>query len=119
MSCGGSAELADRISSVASSVVGSWGMMTDGMFYTGGLTACSVASTDSGRFAVIGADVGIGMDFCRFGYASASVKALRFAWALATVGWGASTLVGCGAWTSGTLADVSICCCKTSVRYDI
>ena len=97
MPCGGSAELADGISSMASSVVGPWGMMTDGMSCTGGLTACSVASTDSGRLADIGADVGIGMDFCRFGCASASVKALRFAWASATVGWGASTLVGCGA----------------------
>ena len=79
MPCGGSAELADGISSVASSVVGPWGMMTDGMSCTGGLTACSVASTDSGRIADIGAAVGISMDFCRFGCASASVKALRFA----------------------------------------
>ena len=67
----------------------------------------------------IGADVGIGMDFCHFGCASASVKALRFAWASATIGWRASALVDCEAWTSGTLADVSNCCCKTSVRYDI
>ena len=72
MPCGGLAELADGISSVASLVVGPWGMMTDD----------------------IGADVGIGMDFYRFGCASASVKALRFAWASATVGWGASALVG-------------------------
>ena len=79
MPCGGSAELTDGISSVASSVVGSWGMMTDGMSCIGGLTACSVASTDSGRLADIGADVGIGMDFYRFGCASASVEALRFA----------------------------------------
>ena len=79
MPCGGSAELADGISSVASSVVGPWGMMTDGMSYTGGLTACSVASTDSGQIANIGVDVGIGMDFCHFGCASTSVKALRFA----------------------------------------
>ena len=64
MLCGGSAELADGISSVASSVVGSWGMMTDGMSRTGGLTTCSVTSTDSGQIADIGADVGIGMDFC-------------------------------------------------------
>ena len=97
MPCGGSAELADGISSVASSVVDSRGMMTDRVSCTGGLTACSVASTDSGRIADIRVDVGIGMDFCRFGYASASVKALRFAWASATVGWGASALVGCGA----------------------
>ena len=75
MLCGGSAELADGISSMASSVVGPWGMMTDD----------------------VGADVGIGMDFCRLGCASASVKALRFAWASATVGWGASALVGCEA----------------------
>ena len=112
MPCGGSAELADGISSMASSVVGPWGMMTDGMSCTGGLT-------DSGRLADVEADVGIGMDFCRFGCASASVKALRFAWASATFGWGASALVGRGAWTSGTLADVPIWCCKTSVRYDI
>ena len=38
--------------------------MTDGMSRTGGLTDCSVATTDSGRIADIGADVGIGMDFC-------------------------------------------------------
>ena len=75
MPCGGSAELADGISSVASSVVGSWGMMIDD----------------------VGADVGIGMDFYHFGCASAFVKALRFAWASATVGWGASALVGYGA----------------------
>jgi hypothetical protein len=86
MPCGGSAELADGISSVASSVVGSWGTMADGMSCIGGLTACSVASTDSGWLADVGADVGIGMDFCRFCCASASVKALRFAWASATVG---------------------------------
>ena len=73
------------------------GVWTDGMSCTGGSTACSVASIDSGRLADVGADVGIGMDFCRFGYASASVKALRFAWASTTVGWGASALVGCGA----------------------
>ena len=99
MPCGGSAELADGISSVASSVVGPWGMMTDGMSCAGGLTACSVASTNSGRLADVGADVEIGMDFCRFGYASASVKALRFALCLGlSNGWlGASALVGCGA----------------------
>ena len=67
----------------------------------------------------IGADVGIGIDLCRFGCASVSVEALRFAWASATMGWGASTLVGCEAWTSGTFADVPNCCCKTSVRDDI
>ena len=60
--------------------------MTDGMSCIGGLTAYSVASTDSGQLADIRADVGIGMDFCRFGCASASVKALRFAWASVTVG---------------------------------
>ena len=79
MLCGGSAKLADGISSVASSVVDSWGMMTDRVSCTGGLTACSVASTDSCRLADVGVDMGIGMDFCRFGCASASVKALRFA----------------------------------------
>jgi hypothetical protein len=97
MPCGGSAELADGISFVASSVVGPWGMMIDGMSCTGGLTACLVASTDSCRLADVGADVGISMDFYRFGCASTSVKALRFAWASTTVGWGASALVGCGA----------------------
>ena len=55
----------------------------------------------------IGADVGIGMDLCRFGCASASVKALRFAWASATIGWGASTLVGCEAWTSEATSEGS------------
>ena len=59
MPCGGSAELADGISSMASSVVGPWGMMTDGMSCIGGLTTCSVASTDSGRLADVGADVGL------------------------------------------------------------
>jgi hypothetical protein len=54
------------------------------MSCTGGLTACSVAST--GWLADVRADVGISMDFCHFCYASASVKALRFAWASATVG---------------------------------
>ena len=52
MPCGGSAKLADGISSMASSVVGPWGMMTDD----------------------VGADVGIGMDFCRFGCASALLR---------------------------------------------
>jgi hypothetical protein len=69
-------------------------MMADGMSCTEGLTACSVASTDSGWLADVRADVGIGMDFCRIGCASASVKALCFAWASATVGWGASALAG-------------------------
>jgi hypothetical protein len=59
--------------------------MADGMSCTGGLTACSVASI--GWFADVGVDVGvIGMDFYRFCCASASVKALRFAWVSATVG---------------------------------
>jgi hypothetical protein len=119
MPCGGSAELVDGISSVASSVVGPWGTTADGMSCTGGLIACSIASTDSGWLADIGADVGMGMDFCHFGCASTSVKALCFAWASATVGWRASALAGCGGWTSGTLADVPICCCKTGVRYNI
>jgi hypothetical protein len=84
MPCGGSAELADGISSVASSVVGPWGVMADGTSCVGGLTACAVTST--GWLADVGADVGIGMDLCRFCCASASVKALRFAWVSATVG---------------------------------
>jgi hypothetical protein len=53
--------------------------MADGMSCTGGLTVYTVASTDSGWLADDGADVGIGMDFCCFCCASASVKALRFA----------------------------------------
>jgi hypothetical protein len=61
-------------------------MMADGMSCIGGLTVCSVAST--GKLADDGADVGIDINFCRFCCASASVKALRFAWASATVGWG-------------------------------
>jgi hypothetical protein len=61
--CGGSAELADGISFVASSVVGPWGMMADGTFCTGGLT-CSATST--GWLIDVGADVGTDMDFCHF-----------------------------------------------------
>jgi hypothetical protein len=61
--CGGSAELANGISSMTSSVVGPWGMMADGIFYTGGLT-CSTTST--GWLADDGADVGTSMDFYRF-----------------------------------------------------
>jgi hypothetical protein len=60
--------------------------MADGTSYAGGLTACAVTST--GWFADVRVDVGIGMDFCHFCCASASVKALRFAWVSATVGWG-------------------------------
>jgi hypothetical protein len=90
--CGGSAELADGISSVTSSVVGLWGMMADGIFCTGGLT-CS--ATSAGELADVGTDVGTGMDFCRFCWASASIKALHFAWVSATIGWGASALVDC------------------------
>jgi hypothetical protein len=98
--CGGSAELADGIflasgitgaridgnSSVVSSVVGPWDTMADDVPCAGGSTACLVASADSGWLGGAGSDVGIGTDFCRFGCASASVKALRFAWASATVG---------------------------------
>jgi hypothetical protein len=39
-------------------------MMADGMSRTGGLTVCSVTLT--GWLADVGADVGIGMDFCHF-----------------------------------------------------
>jgi hypothetical protein len=92
--CGGSAELADGIFFVTSSVVGPWGMMVDGIFCTGGLT-CS--ATPAGWLADVGTDVGTGMDFCRFCWASASVKDFRFAWVSATVGWGALALVDCGA----------------------
>jgi hypothetical protein len=61
--CEGSAELADGISSVTSSVVDPWGMMADGIFCIGGLT-CSATST--GWLANVGTDVGTGMDFCHF-----------------------------------------------------
>jgi hypothetical protein len=117
--CGGSAELANGIFSVVSSVVGPWDTVADGVPCAGGLTACSVVSADSGWLGGAGSAVGIDTDFCRFGYASTSVKPLRFAWASAMVGWGASALAGCESWTFGTLADVPICCCKMSVRYDI
>jgi hypothetical protein len=86
--CRGSVKLADGIFSVVSSVVGPWDTMADGVPCAGGLTACSVASADSGWLRGAGSDVGVDTDFYHFGYASASVKALRFAWASATVGWG-------------------------------
>jgi hypothetical protein len=92
--CGGSAKLTDGIFSVVSSVVGPWDTMTDDVPCAGGLTVCLVASANSGWLGGAGSDVGIGTDFYRFGCASASVKALRFAWASATVGWGASALAG-------------------------
>jgi hypothetical protein len=90
--CEGSAELADGISSasgltgakfdgnssVVSSVVGPWDTTADDVPYAGGSTACLVASANSGWLRGVGLDVGIGTDFCRFGYASVSVKALRF-----------------------------------------
>jgi hypothetical protein len=65
----------------------------------GGSTACLVASANSGWLGGAGLDVGIGTDFYRFGCASVSVEALRFVWASATVGWGASVLVGCEGWS--------------------
>jgi hypothetical protein len=60
--------------------------MADDVPYAGGLIACLVASVDSGWLGGTGSDVGIGTDFYLFGCASASVKALCFAWASATVG---------------------------------
>jgi hypothetical protein len=117
--CGGSAELADGIFSMVSSVVGPWDTMADGVPCVGGLTACSVAPADYGWLGGAGSAVGIDTDFYHFGCALASVKALRFTWASAMVGLGASALAGCEGWTSGTLVDVPICCCKTGVRYDI
>jgi hypothetical protein len=93
--------------------------MTDDVPCVGGLIACSVASVDSGWLGGAGSGIGIDTDFCHFGYASASVEALRFPWASAMVGWGASALAGCEGWTSGSLGDVPVCCCKTGVRYDI
>jgi hypothetical protein len=84
--CGGLAELADGIFFVVSSVVGPWDTMADGVPYAGGLTACSVAPADSGWLGGAGSAVGIDTDFCHFGCASASAKALRFAWASTMVG---------------------------------
>jgi hypothetical protein len=131
--CEGSAELADGISSavrligaktdgnssVVSSVIGPWDMMTDDVPCAERSTACSVASVGSGWLGGARSGVGIGTDFYRFGCASVSVEALCFVWASATVGWRASALVGCKDWTSRTLADVPVCCCKTGVRYNI
>jgi hypothetical protein len=100
VSCEGSAELADGISSasgltgakfdgnssVVSSVVGPWDTMANDVPRAGGSTACLVASADSGWLGGARSDVGIGTDFCRFGCASVSVEALRFVWVSATVG---------------------------------
>jgi hypothetical protein len=61
--CEGSAELVDGMSSMTSSVVGPWGMMTDGTFCVEGST-CS--ATSIGWLADVGADEGTSMDFCRF-----------------------------------------------------
>jgi hypothetical protein len=131
--CEGSAELADGISSatgligakidgnssVVSSVISPWDTTADDVPCAEGSTACSVTSAGSGWLGGARSGAGIGTDFCRFGYVSVSVEALRFVWASATVSCGASALVGCEDWTSGTLADVLVCCCKTGVRYDI
>jgi hypothetical protein len=62
--------------------------MADDVPCAGGSTACLVALADSGWLEGAGSDVGIDMDFCRFGRASVSVEALRFVWASAMVGWG-------------------------------
>jgi hypothetical protein len=131
--CKGSTELADGISSasgltgakidgnssVVSSVVGPWDTMADDVPCAGGSTACLVALADSGWLGGARLGVRIGTDFCHFGYASIYVEALRFVWVSTTVGWGASTLLGCEDWPSGTLADAPVCCCKMGVRYDI
>jgi hypothetical protein len=61
--CNGSAELADGMSSMTSSVVGPCGMMADGTSYVEGST-CS--STSVGWLADVGAVVGTSMDFYRF-----------------------------------------------------
>jgi hypothetical protein len=130
MPCEGSAELADGISSalgltgakfdgnssMVSSIVGPWDMTADDVPCVGGSTACLVASADSGWLRGARSDIAIGTDFCHFGCASVSVEALRFVWALATIGWGASVLVGCEGWTSGTLADVPVCCYKNGCK---
>jgi hypothetical protein len=98
--CEGSAELADGISSASgltsakfdgnssmvSSVVGPWDTTVDDVPCAGGLTACLVASADSGWLEGARSDVGIGTDFCHFGCASVSVEALRFVWVSAMVG---------------------------------
>jgi hypothetical protein len=91
-------------------------MAADDVPCAGGSTACLVASADSGWLGGAGSDVGIGTDFCRFGCASVSVEALRFVWALGTVGWEALVLVGCEGWTSGTLTDVPVCCYKNMYK---
>jgi hypothetical protein len=102
MPCEGSAELADGISSTSgltgakfdgnssmvSSIVGPWDMTADDEPCAGGSTACLVASANFCWLGGAGSDIGIGTDFCHFGYASVSIEALRFVWASATVGWG-------------------------------
>jgi hypothetical protein len=109
VSCEGSAELADGISlasgligakidgssSVVSSVIGPWDTMADDVPCAEGSIACLVASVGSSWLGGARSGVEIGTDFCRFGCASVSVEALCFVWASATVGWGASALVGC------------------------
>jgi hypothetical protein len=126
----GSAELVDMISSasgltsakfvgnssIVSSIVGPWDMTVNDVPCAGGSTTCLVASADSGWLEGAGSDVGIGTDFCRFGCASVSVEALCFVWASAMVGWRALVLVGCEGWTSGTLADVPVCCYKNGCK---
>jgi hypothetical protein len=42
----------------------------------------------TGWLADVGVDVGTSMDFYHFCRASAFVKALRFTWVSATIGWG-------------------------------
>jgi hypothetical protein len=73
---------------VVSSVIGPWDTTADDVPYAEGSTACSVASAGSSWLGGARSGVGIGTDFYRFGYASVSVEALRFVWALAAVGWG-------------------------------
>jgi hypothetical protein len=96
----GSAELADGISSASrligakiddsssmvSSVIGPWDTMADDVPCAEGSTACLVASVGSSWLRDARSGVEIGTDFCHFGCASVSVEALRFVWALATVG---------------------------------
>jgi hypothetical protein len=87
VSCEGSTELADGISSVSeltcakfdgnssvvSSVVGPLDTTADDVPCAGGSTACLVALADSGWLGGAGSDVGIGTDFYCFGCASVSV----------------------------------------------
>jgi hypothetical protein len=93
-------------------------MTADDVPCTGGSTACLVSSTDSGWLGGAGSDVGIRTDFCHFGYASVPVKALRFVYALATVGWGHRYLLVVKVGHLVHLPMYPFVAAKTGVRYD-